>query len=96
MSMDFSEALKLARKWQKENVTVNAIMMADSFRWDARYEGRVTVTDNMIELTPENGEAVAHMTLLSDMAFAYGDGILTIGMVGWRCFLRGPDEKVDD
>jgi hypothetical protein len=90
--MDRSQALDVARKWQKQAVTVYAIMMSDSFRWDAHYAGRVSVTEHMIELKSETGEAVAHMTLLSDMTFAYGDGILTIGMLGWRCFLRGPEE----
>lgn len=92
MNIDLPQVLDLARKWQQQAVTVFAIMMSDSFRWDVHYEGRVSVTEDMIELTPENSEAVAHMTLLPNMAFAYGDGILAIGMPGWRCFLRGPED----
>ena len=88
MDLALSEALARVQTWQTKQARINGMVLSDSSQMVVKFAGRVTVKDDVITFI--EGSFEFRLTLAPGMIFKYGDGVLEIRALGWRCVLHEP------
>ena len=90
MDLAASEALARVRAWETNQSRVNGMVLSDTSQMVVNFAGRVTVENDVITFTGTQFEF--RLSLAPQMIFKYGDGVLEIRALGWRCVLHEPKE----
>lgn len=89
MDIGVSEALDLARRWERNATAIKGSVFTDSQELRINFAGCISVDDDQIVLTSEGGMQLT-ITLLREMTIKYGQSVLEIRHSGYRCILYEP------